>query len=159
MMLWEGDLVAGETAAVIIPTIWEWDGGEDMFSGWRRTVAANGAVIGGAAVTIFSGPAAGAGVAAALQLALPATSNFLGDVVGNAGDRPIGAVKNGSGTWMFTPQAITLTYEIAENTIANDSGKGRGVVPVSYRDSSELRGNYSLYLQVERVSTTGTAPK
>ena len=60
MMLWEGDLVANQTAAVIIPTIWEWDGGEDLFTGWRRTIAANGAAIAGAAVTIFSGPAAGA---------------------------------------------------------------------------------------------------
>ena len=160
MMIWEGDLVADQNAAVIIPTIWEWDGGEDMFTGWRRTIAANGAAIAGAVVTVAYGPAAGAGVATALQLALPAASNFLGDVVGNASDRPIGAVKSGSGSWTFTPQVITLTYEIAENTIANDSGRGRGVVSVNYKDSPELRGDYTLYLQVERLSTSpGPAPK
>jgi len=151
LLLWEGDLVADETTAVIIPTIWEWDGGEDMFTGWKRTIAANGAAIGGAAATLVSGPAAGAGVATALQLALPAASRFLGDVVGNASDRPIGAERAGEG-WTFAPQAITLTYEIAENTIANNSGRGRGIIPVHYKDSSDLRGDYTLYVQVERIS-------
>ncbi|MFN2480137.1 MAG: hypothetical protein ABR554_01460 [Pyrinomonadaceae bacterium] len=160
MMLWEGDLVADQNVAVIIPTVWEWDGGEDMFSGWRRTIAANGAAIGGAAVTFAYGPAAGAATATALQVALPAASNLLGDVIGNAGDRPIGAQKNGSGSWVFNPRIITLTYQIAENTIANDLGKGRGVVSVPYEDSSELRGNYTLYVQVERISSSpAPAPK
>jgi len=151
MVLWEGDLIAGQNAVVIIPTIWEWDGGEDMFTGWRRTIAANGAPIAGTAVTFISGPAAGAAVAAGLQVALPAASNFLGDVIGVAGDRPIGTVKNGS-DWRFDPKILAMTYEIAQNTIANDSGKGRGIVGVEYRDAPELRGNYTLYIQVERLS-------
>lgn len=151
MILWEGDLIAGETVATIIPTIWEWDGGDDIFTGWRRTIAANGAAIAGTALTLVSGPAVGAGTATALQIALPALSNFLGEVIGNASDRPIGLEKNGGG-WIFNPQIITLTYEIAENTISNDLGKGRGVVPVEYQDASELRGKYTLYLQVERLS-------
>jgi len=156
MVLWEGELIEDEAAALIIPTIWEWDGGEDMFTGWRRTVAVNGAAIVGAAVTVFYGPAAGNGTAAALQVALPAASNFLGDVMGNASDRPIGTVKNDSGVWKFDPQAIALTYAIAENTIANDSGKGHGVVPLEYRDISELHGYYTLYIQIERISASSS---
>lgn len=151
MVLWEGELAANENAVIVIPTIWEWDGGEDMFTGWRRTIAANGAVISGTAVTFISGPAAGAAVASGLAVALPAASIVLEDIVGVAGDRPIGTFKEGN-KWSFNPKMLALTYEIAQNTIANDSGKGRGIVGVEYKDDAQLRGNYTLYIQVEQLS-------
>jgi hypothetical protein len=156
MILWEGELPAGQTVT-IIPTIWEWDGGDDMFTGWRRTIATNGGAIAGTAVGLVYGPAAGAGTASALQVLLPAASNFLGDVIGNASDRPIGLEKRGD-RWGFTPQTVTFNSEIADNTIANDVGKGPGVVPVAYEDASELRGKYTLYLQIERIITGPAQP-
>ena len=127
MVLWEGELRQSWDLAIIIPTIWEWDGGnaqlrskfsqnvQDYFS--RGTYSDDGFVYDG----------------------------FVGGDVSGAGDRPVGMLRGG--TWI--PQGLTLNYQTASHAAATSPSRvGPGVVEVRYAAETE---DYTLYLKVERV--------
>jgi len=46
---------------------------------------------------------------------------------------------------------LVLTYESADYISHTDFGHGPGIVDVHYADAYQLGGDYTLYLQVERI--------
>jgi hypothetical protein len=61
-------------------------------------------------------------------------------------------VKQGD-QYVFVPQVLTLNFDTADVVAkTNINGLGKGVLSVVYQDAPELRGNYRLFLQVERLA-------
>lgn len=164
MLMFEGELIEGENAVVIIPTIWEWDGDEELIRTWDANFNSRS----------FTGPWLGSGgggpavsdveesfrtfyVSDAGSLSLSRPRNFTNSP-GVAGDRPIGmrafrqddAPNSGDA---FRPQQLVLTYAAAQMAARTSySDKGPGIVAIRYRDHADLgSGEYTLYLQVERL--------
>jgi len=157
MRIWEGELVqdanGAENAAIIMPTIWEWDGVDDLARRWSSLVN-----------TTFHSP----------NIARPSTDppviesglRFGGDYA-NApiylsalgADRPIGVRdllhESFSTSYVFTPQALLLNYQIAERAISRPyTNNGAGVIEIRYAEASYDRntaGDYSLFLLIERL--------
>jgi len=158
MVVWEGELVEGKNAVAIIPTIWEWDGGSDAFgewTGWARDTArilkqANvidklfGEPIGGRVRVVFEASELALGIALSLQ------RDSDGGILGKAQDRPIGMIRKGK-RYVFLPKVLALNYNTAEEVLKTNFGLGRGIIEINYKDDSKLRGDYSLYLQVQRI--------
>lgn len=165
LLLWQGELRSGEDLVVFGPAVWEWDGGKDMWDAWisfnqhmsellwedlkRRGLSVNPVDLGMAAIDAV-GALATAGVAKLSLLAQP--------VMGQAQDRPIGtrrAGKDAQGrlTFTFAPQLISLDLEAAEKALEGSpqGGLPPGILAVRYEDDADLRGDYTLYLQVDRI--------
>jgi hypothetical protein len=150
MTIWEGDLVEGDHVAVITPSIWEWDGGKDAYGDWvtwgHETVTKIRErlqqLLGPDSKVVFDWIELGLEVA--VRMAEP-------QVMGQAGDRPIGMVKDGS-QFVFRPQVIALNYHSAERLVQDDPmGFGNGILALRFADDGALKGDYELYLQVEKL--------
>lgn len=157
MRIWEGELVQGangaENAAIIMPTIWEWDGFDELARRWAPLVNTtfrppninpadtNSPVI--ASYPRFGGDS-GVGLADAnIYLTGP-------------GDRPIGLLYDSfRRSYVFTPQALLLNYQIAERAINRPyTNNGAGVIEIRYGEAADDRntaGSYSLFLLIERL--------
>jgi hypothetical protein len=153
--VWEGNLTQGDDAVFITPTIWEWDPGQDAWSGlidWFRKADDK---FGPKAKSIITGqyPAIGWIVeAASLGLQVLATIPGLWSLGGKAMNRPIGTQRdpNNPEGYLFSPQTLVLTYDLAERLCQeNPHGKGIGVLSFRYSDDPFLRGDYTLYVQVK----------
>jgi hypothetical protein len=155
MTVWENDLTQGEDLALIAPAIWEYDGGKDAWGDWvswgQQTVAGIGpklaALIGEKSKVVFEAAEIALGVAVSMTKA---------GLVGQASDRPIGMQPNGTGGYTFTPKVVALNYDSAAAIANNGTG---GVLEIQYADAAELRGNYSLFLQVQKVSDVTPGPR
>lgn len=159
MLLWEGTLTQGVNAVIIVPTIWEWDGPTDLLMQYRNGMAS---VFARYVRTLSADERAFSNFLTPLTGG-PGTSRPVGfEPSGNAADRPIGvnvragafnaASEDGQGREWFTPQRMLLTYSLAQQAAANTTdGFGPGIFKITYRDAAELAGNYTLYVQVERV--------
>jgi hypothetical protein len=127
MLLWEGDLRRGQDLVIILPTIWEWDGGNQEL---RSQYAAD--------VTRFLTD----------QVYTNHTftkRSFAGGDAFGAGDRPIGML--GRNAW--EPQGLLLSFDNAQWASTNlSSHLGTGVLEIRYAAETE---DYSLYLKIERV--------
>jgi hypothetical protein len=153
--MFEGELVSGGNAAVVFPTLWEWDAPTHALVAYQDAMfAARPAVAGAVAPMITSG--------APLSLdawRLPGSVLGLGAMtslgdgplgLGERGFRPIGMTRSGD-RWVYTPTALVLTYDSAEFISRADFGFGRGVVEFKYQDDPALQGSYRLFVQVERL--------
>jgi len=160
LRLWEGDLVQGQNAVIITPALWEWDGAAyaAALTGWMNfakdfttSLANNGAID-----RLVAGT--GSGIAGMLidvaplvpTLVLGITANF-----GSDGDRMIGATVDGDKV-VYKPQSIVLNYDRIEQLLNSDVLVGnapKGFYPIAFREpmSNKLEGDYTLYLQVQRV--------
>jgi len=160
LRLWEGDLVQGQNAVIITPALWEWDGAAyaAALTGWMNfakdfttSLANNGAID-----RLVAGT--GSGVAGMLidvaplvpTLVLGITSNF-----GSDGDRMIGATIDGDKV-VYKPQSIVLNYDRIEQLLSSDVLVGnapKGFYPIAFREpmSNKLEGDYTLYLQIQRI--------
>lgn len=153
--VWQGELTRGEQVAFITPTLWEWDYGDDSFQAWLQWQVAVDAQFGQKAKEIVTGiwPVAGP-VFDAVSLGLQTVATLdSGGVLGNAKSRPIGFQKvAGSDTFSFTPKVLVLTFDSAEALIAQQPASGGyAVQTIAYPEDAYLRGNYELYVQVERI--------
>ena len=148
MVLWTGTLTknAGEdsTAALIVPTIWERDelpvfvetyksNLDTRLADYVRTLNAHDGSLSN----------------------LIGAADPLGDYVVGTGinlashDRAIGYSSNNSSVW---PKRLLLTYDIAQQAATSTrDGLGTGIFRVRYQDSEDLGGDYTLYIQVERM--------
>lgn len=155
MVLWDGFLISGERAVVILPTIWEDDDfrGEvrDVWStqagSWLRNFAAS-------AAPLVSGNARRSLITRDVDVMTTAIHR-------NSFDRPIGI--DGSafnlaadpGLATFRPAVMFLTYDSALEaaaSTANSSTRGRGVIEITYRDGTAYGpGSYTIFLLVERL--------
>jgi hypothetical protein len=160
LKLWEGDLDQGQNACVIAPSIWEDDTSGPIMEDWVQWVGGLASKLGSQASALVGANVVGQAIIAATQLGLGvAVSAVESGIAGSAGDRPIGMVANSSGAYVFDPQVLRLTYDIAESLIRQEpAGKGRGVLALRYRDSVRLQGDYILYVKVEKVDAVEPAP-
>jgi hypothetical protein len=150
-------LEESKNALMITPTIWEWDGGADAFKDWVNWFKDSLKEVGSFVQGKIKSPSAGnpkdllfeaADVGLKLALSLKDSG-----ILGNAGDRPIGMRQASDGSNKFEPYVVVLTYDsaswLAEN---NPTGKGIGILELSYKDEDKFRGNYSLFVQVKKVA-------
>jgi hypothetical protein len=153
MKLWEGDLTQGQEAVVITSSIWEWDGGGSAAMAWTRWAADAVPKFGPRIAELLQLGAKGRAVIAGVELGLEVIVSLdEAGVIGRTGDRPIGMSKNGNGKAEFSPQLLVLTYDNAELLVRQQpAGKGLGVLAMEFMDDLAYGGNYTLWLQVEKV--------
>jgi hypothetical protein len=127
MLLWEGELRSGQNLVMIIPTIWEWDGGNPQLRSQftqdvnhyftESTYRDNGFVY----------------------------RDFVGGDIAGAGDRPIGML----GIFAWVPQGLTLNFDTALRAATSSPSRiGTGMIEIRYSAATE---DYSLYFKVERL--------
>lgn len=161
-ILWEGELVADGIAVVIAPTIWEWDGDESPLASLLRKIDVIETAFEGDRILGVDDRTANRAGASLLRRAseVQIGQNVVGTsetfersaIVGLAADRPIGL------TWDpdryrfgFDPWVLPLTYDKALAASQTDYGRGNGVIEVNYFDATELRGRYTLFVQIEQL--------
>jgi hypothetical protein len=153
-VLFEGELRPVHNAAVIIPSLWEWDGNQELFSPYMDAIEEAMPAIRLNVGHILAAPdltpyefRAKSGESIGLNKTVT-----LDDRVFDMRNRPIGMVRAASpGRFDFQPQVLVLTYEGARDAAGRDVGFGPGVIEVRYEEPPELEGNYSLYFKVERL--------
>jgi hypothetical protein len=151
MAVWEGELVEGEHVLLVTPTVWEWDGGKDAFGDWVHWSQETVTKIRPKVEELLKSPTTKVvfdvielGLGVAVSMAKP-------NLVGQAGDRPIGMVRDGD-KFAFHPQVVALTYPKAEKIVkTRPAGKGVGVLALNFQDDAELHGHYQLYMQVQKL--------
>jgi hypothetical protein len=156
--LFQGRLVQGSNAIVIIPSIWEMDGAQQLRTTYNDRLSFLSSGLGRSVGDIVRGPQATNGNAAlrdgaTLGLGTMADSIFIGTGflgLGDPKDRPVGMVKRGN-QYVFVPKVLVLTFDVAE-AIARTNGLAPGIIKVPYDDDSDQQGQYELYLQVTRTS-------
>ena len=125
MLLWEGELTADRDLVVLIPTIWEWDGGNAEMRALytndiNRYLTTSDASI---------------------------WDHLRGQDLFGAGDRPIGLVQNYNG---WVPAGLFLTYATAQHAASSSPSRyGTGVVELRYGYLE--KEDYSIYLKIERL--------
>jgi hypothetical protein len=155
MRVWQG-LLMPDRAVVITPTLFEWDGGNDMFNTWGQAFVTHGPAIVQAVVNIIAiarggTPVPGDIVKSNLDLGLPPLFALARTISGQAKDRPIGMIKEGDG-FAYHAQSIVLTEKHAELAMQTDFGRGPGIIVLDYLDDGELgAARYSLYFKVEKL--------
>jgi Bacterial Ig-like domain len=164
IMLFEGTLTEGKTGVAIIPTIWEWDGGTDMFNSWGQLVVDNGPKIAQAVANLINGPSLpgtptyGDFIKTNLETGLPALFQLSSGILGEAKDRPIGLTQT-EGGYNFNSKSMILTYETATLLTQTNFGPDPGVLAVDFQDPADIgSGQYTAYIKVERLDTPPTDP-
>lgn len=190
LSVWEGLLVDGQNAVLIVPAIWEqdrtdklvavfntaeniwgltlkpfWDG---FSSGYIDPAATHKFLFGEDFAAVQTGVSD-----VSFLIFMPynrllkelspqkdlnpmnMVANWLGaaagNVLGESRDRPIGMIEYAGG-YVFDPQVITLNYRTAEASLApNALQRGPGILEIRYVDAQRLAGNYTLYVQIEKV--------
>jgi hypothetical protein len=150
MLLFDGDLASGQ-ALTIAPTIWEWDGPDDLLTVVGRIFNP---------VLDFSARA---------TMPRPRPTGLLRDILGVAPggvgsearvgrgifgdphDRPVGMQFTADG-YTFLPQRLLMSYELADAASRADFGFGAGVIPIRYADNRDLQGDYRIFVQVQRLT-------
>ena len=155
LLIWEGELVSGRDALMIIPSIWEWDSPvhlnreiENYYTGALAPAYANADLVSEIRRRITTGGGTGTGL-------ISSRRQFdrvrMAKATAGAGSRPIGMVDRGE-YFVFEPKILVLTYETARRfATSNPESFGRGVIQLVFRDDTTLRGSYSLYIQVEQL--------
>ncbi len=151
----ENELIQNTNAAVIIPDIWSIMGenGENLRTAYLDDLIRARSAVGRAVTGIITHPPRrelGSYLRNGSTLGI---ENTISLGFGYPQDRPIGMHSIGNNRFGFTPQVLVLTYDSAEYISRTSFGFGIGVVPIRYVDDSNLAGDYTLYLQVERVDT------
>jgi hypothetical protein len=149
---------------MLTPTVWEWDPGAGFWDGWLAWQVQVDDQYGKRAKEIFGKiwPVA-APVFDAVSLGIQTVGTMAGiwSPLGQSMRRPIGTRRNPNdpdGT-LFNPITIALNTETAEYlSSTNLQGYGNGIVELRYTDDPYLRGVYSIFVQIEKLSG-GPAPQ
>lgn len=145
LLLWEGELRLNENAVVVAPTVWELDSDDVL------TAAPANAVLGVTQVLRAVTPIASTipGTSAVMPAVTSATelASQAATFQKEGMNRPIGVKQGGA----YSPKLVVLNVRTAEAALASRTGRGAGVIEVRYADPEDLRGDYSLFLQVERL--------
>jgi len=148
-VLFTGTLTQSENAAVIFPNLWERDESAHALIGeYRNAMAAQQNSIASTVANLIRGPGVRypnvffGGVRPVLNLGT-------GGSFGERNDRPIGMawVGRGGDHYHYVPQMLVLTFDAAEQA----SRTNNGMLTVRLRDDETLQGDYTLYLQVQRL--------
>ncbi len=179
-ILWEGELPAGGDQVVIYPTLFEYDGPDDVLTSiWERSLIANVAktatflpvhifmgVTGLGRQSYYNDDDPGIHPAPTVaqnypnqffqlnlqgqNLLLPEYSSFIVDP-GRPGDRPVGLTYQ-AGKFFYNPLQLRLDNNGINQLSQADFGYGRGIVPIRFKDQDEWKGDYTLYVSFEKVT-------
>jgi Ricin-type beta-trefoil lectin domain-like len=69
-------------------------------------------------------------------------------VANKPNDRPIGVIAGS----LYSPLLIDLNQTSALKLSNTDFGYGNGIIPITYKDIDELKGDYTIYLQIELLN-------
>jgi hypothetical protein len=166
LVIWEGELTRDSNQVVVVPTLWEHDGGQDAFNDWVRWLhdvpnklksnATFKQIAGDSASSFLDLASLGMDIALDLPEDQVTGASVLGVNIGKAQDRPIGmqtaAAAGGKRNFTFMPKAFVIDLARAERELATTVGGKSGVIAIPYRDDPFLWGDYELYLKIERVS-------
>lgn len=164
-VVYEGTLTEDENQAVVVPTVWEWDGdGEDGLNVFLRFITGAGLIdltnyqLGviadnanysdnsktqfrylGNILYTFNNEHPGSRVTVSKN------------IIGDPKDRPVGMYDDGD-HFSFRPIAMKLGYKDAEQLCnLNALGIGNGIFKIDYIDDPALQGNYTLYFKIEKL--------
>jgi hypothetical protein len=157
--IWEGELREDQDMVLLTPTIWEWDPGTGFWDGWLAWQVQVDATYGKRAKDIFGKiwPVT-APVFDAVSLGIQTVGSLAGiwSPLGQSMRRPVGLRRNPAdpdGT-LFNPVTIALNSETADYlSRSNLQGYGNGIVELRYVDDPYLRGVYSIFVQIEKLSS------
>lgn len=147
MLLFDGELRASEVL-VVVPTIWEQDGPDDLLTAIGR---AFNLVLDNGARSVRPAPE----YPGLLGRILATEGNLGSDVqvglgiFGDPRDRPIG-MSLGRESYVFQPQRLRFNFADANEASRTSFGYGNGVIPITYRDASRLQGDYTIFVQIQR---------
>jgi hypothetical protein len=148
MLLFDGELTSSQVL-VVVPTIWEQDGPDDLLTSIGR--ALNLVLDNGARSVRFAPEYPG------LLGRILATEGDLGSdvhvglgIFGDPRDRPIG-MSLGRDSYFFSPQRLRFSFADADEASRTSFGYGTGVIPITYRDANALQGNYTIFVQIKRL--------
>ena len=148
MLVWEGELRTGQNGVAIAPVVWELDEDDVLRSPLDGV---------GAAAKLFGkiGPIAslvpGMGLLAKGSAAIAGVAQNVANSVKDHGNRQVGLVARGGG-YQFTPQVLLLSTATAEALLAGKGGaRSPGVIELRYRDAEDLKGDYSVFVRIERI--------
>lgn len=148
MLLWEGELRTNQNMVAISPTVWELDS-DDLLNAPANAVIGLGDLVKSVGPIASMIPGVGGLSRALMNVTKPAAA--FATNVKERGNRPVG-LASAAGKLSFTPSVVGLTTTTAELVIAGQGGaRSPGVIEVRYADSEDLKGDYSLFLQVERL--------
>jgi hypothetical protein len=159
--MWSGQLTEGLDVVVVFPALWEWDSDQDPVRRWEATLASESR-------SIQSDTARLNRMSRNQTVVLPdftMDKGLLSGILEGGHDRPIGFLEATPGgglvgfffdtlfgkDFVFPVKAIVLTVDTIEKALNNPSPKGAGVVEVRLPEAPDLAGDYTLYLQIDRV--------
>jgi Repeat of unknown function (DUF346) len=142
-IVFDGELVEGEKSAVIVPTIWEWDPPTHLHDQYVASMREGLSTCANVVAPIVWGDHPIARLAAGCT---PTDLRLSTIRIGEAAARPIG-MKPAGDHYTYSPWVVGLNYRGAAALTA----AGPGVIPVRYVDFDDLKGDYELFLVVERV--------
>ena len=133
---------------VLVPTIWEQDGPDDLLTAIGRAL---NPVLDNGARSVAPPPQY-----PGLLGRILATEGDLGSdvsvglgIFGDPRDRPIGMTL-GRDSYVFHPQRLRFSFADANEASRTDFGYGSGVIPITYRDAGALQGDYTIFVQIQR---------
>lgn len=180
LLLTEGVLTKGGNSALVVPSVWEFDGTteeEQALNNFASSFTKAALYLGGAGVLMVTvgplslpfysvvamqtqmsinrpvngEPVANLPMFVKLDANIPELNIMLSkSLFGDAKDRPVGMTDKGD-VYVYTPVGMLLNYETVEALAASDLGFGKGVVPLRYRDAPSMAGDYTIYIQVETL--------
>jgi hypothetical protein len=155
MRLWVGELQGDDSVLItLIPR--EWDDGSSTVNNWSQAVGANGPQIVPAVLDVIMQIRTGKSlpvneITELVGKAMPAAARIETAIIGQPGDRPIGMKKEGS-EFVFHPQPLLLSNELADLYLHNDVGYGFGIQPLPFADDDLLAGSYTLYVKITQFA-------
>jgi hypothetical protein len=180
LLLTEGVLIKGENAAMVVPSIWEYDGTteeEQQLNNFASTFGqvsiffgtniAGALLTGGLSIPFVTGANIGAihqsrqrqesqpidniAMFAKFDYKLPEFNVIVSKTLfGDAKDRPIG-MEDKDGYYDYTPLGLYLTYDNVIKASLSDYGFGRGILPLRFKDPKGMDGDYTIYIQVDKI--------
>jgi hypothetical protein len=150
MLLFDGDLASGQTLT-IVPTIWEWDGPDDLLTVVGRVF---NPVLDFSARSVPSTPTPTGllgRILGPVEGGIGSEARVGRGIFGDPHDRPIGMRFTADG-YTFRPQRLLLSYELADVASRADFGFGAGVVPIRFNDDRDLQGDYRIFVQIQRLT-------
>lgn len=152
IIIWQGELRSNDLV-VICPLVWEYDGGgfdpQPTLDVANKLVQVVGAIVGAVQ------PQAAA-AAAAISKAVGEAIASLGNLLGVAGNRPVGVdVKHIDNAKNVVWPSITLDKAGVDTLIAqNPTGHGKGIYRYVQTDPASIGGGeYAFYIQIEEVQS------
>ncbi|MEO7673031.1 MAG: hypothetical protein ABIU09_03015, partial [Pyrinomonadaceae bacterium] len=147
MLLFDGEMTSTQLL-VVAPTIWEQDGPDDLLTSIGRAL---NPVLDNGARSVAPPPQ----YPGLLGRILTTEGDLGSDVTvglgifGDPRDRPIGMTL-GRNSYIYQPQRLRFNFADANEASRTNFGYGNGVIPITYRDANALRGNYTIFVQIQR---------